>query len=80
MQKLEAVCYLQSQNITVSKLAVMLQDGLDSVLSKGKGHLMTCICKHRGEVEVQLLHIHNLVLEGVCKLWQCLGLSSPPEM
>lgn len=52
MQKLEAVCYLQSQNITVSKLAVMLLDGLDSFLSKGKGHLMTCICKHRGEVEV----------------------------
>jgi len=41
----------------------MLLDGLGSVLSKGEGHLMTCIYKHRGEVEVQLLCICTPVLE-----------------
>jgi hypothetical protein len=62
-QKLEAVCYLKSRVVAASRLAVMLLDGLGSVLSKGEGHLMTCICKHRGEVEVRLLHICTLVLE-----------------
>ena len=30
----------------------------------GKGHPMTCLCRHRGEVEIQLQPIHNPALGG----------------
>jgi hypothetical protein len=32
--------------------------------SKGKGHPMTCLCRHKGEAGVALQPIHKLALEG----------------
>jgi hypothetical protein len=34
--------------------------GQGSLTDEGKGHFMTCLCRHRGEVEVLLQPIHNL--------------------
>jgi hypothetical protein len=49
-------------NLQIYKSFLVIGD-----IDKGKGHLMTCLCRHRGEAEVYLQPIHNLVLErGGC--------------
>ena len=38
---------------------------------------LTCLCRHRGEMQVQLLSIHNLALEGAVWSAPCSGCFTP---
>jgi len=44
--------------------------------SKGKGHPMTCVCRHREKLDVLLLPIHNL---SVSRTAQCSGQFTPDQ-